>query len=60
VLFGVGNHSWIIATGKEDIILSGGGTDDVLQNLMNSYISEVGGASGLGTLGTFNELHLEE
>jgi hypothetical protein len=39
VLSGVGYHSWIIETETEDILLSGGGHDNGLKNLMNSYRS---------------------
>jgi hypothetical protein len=28
VLFGVGYHSWVIATSDEEILLTGGGPDD--------------------------------
>jgi hypothetical protein len=28
VLFGVGYHSWLIATSEEEIIITGGGPDD--------------------------------
>jgi hypothetical protein len=53
VLFGVGYHSWILATKMEDILLAGGGPDDGLGKNMTSYRSELGGIiAGLAVLGT--------
>jgi hypothetical protein len=53
VLFGVGYHSWLIATTYEDILMVGGGPDDGAQDQMASYRSELGGiAAGLGVPGT--------
>jgi hypothetical protein len=53
VLFGVGYHSWVIATSDEDILLTGGGQDDGDPLLITSYRSEFGGLSaGLAVLGT--------
>jgi hypothetical protein len=37
VTLGVGYHSWIVATEEEDILLQGGGLDDVDLFLMQSY-----------------------
>jgi hypothetical protein len=55
VTLGVGYHSWIIATKEEDILLQGGGPDDVDLFLMQSYRSELGGvAAGLTVLGTLS------
>jgi hypothetical protein len=45
VLFGVGYHSWVIATSYEDILLTGGGPDDSEPLLMTSYWSELGGVA---------------
>jgi hypothetical protein len=54
VLFGVGYHSWLIATTDEDILMAGGGPDDGAQDQMASYRSELGRiAAGLGVLGKF-------
>jgi hypothetical protein len=39
VLFGVGYHSWIIATTDKEIIMAGGGSDDGAQYQMASYHS---------------------
>jgi hypothetical protein len=44
VLFGGGYHSWILALDNEEIITSGGGTDDGSSAYMTSYRSELGGA----------------
>jgi hypothetical protein len=53
VLFGVGYHSWLIATTDEDILMAGGRLDDGAQDQMSSYRSELGGvAAGFGVLGT--------
>jgi ribonuclease HI len=53
VVFGVGYHSWVVATKNEQVILSVGGADDGDQLLMTSYSSELGGiASGLAAIGT--------
>jgi hypothetical protein len=53
VLFGVGYHSWIIATELEDILLAGGGPDNGPGKYMTSYISELGGIiGGFAVLGT--------
>jgi hypothetical protein len=53
VVFGVGYHSWVIATDNEKVILKGGGPDDGDQLLMASYRSELGSiASVLAVLGT--------
>jgi uncharacterized protein YozE (UPF0346 family) len=53
VLFGVGYHSWVIATSDEYILLTGGVPDDGDPLLMTSYRSELGGlATGLAVLGT--------
>jgi hypothetical protein len=43
VLFGVGYHSWIIATETEDILLAGGRPDDGPGKYMTLYRSELGG-----------------
>jgi hypothetical protein len=43
VLFGVGYHSWVIATSKEEIMLAGGGPYDCDPLLMKAYRSELGG-----------------
>jgi hypothetical protein len=53
VLFGVGYHGWVLATKEETILLrGGGGADDVIQSLMTSYRSELGGVvAGLAVLG---------
>jgi hypothetical protein len=53
VLFGVGYHSWLVTTTKEDILLAGGGPDDNPQNRVTSYRSELGGiTAGMGVMGT--------
>jgi hypothetical protein len=53
VVFGVGYHSWVVATYKEQVLLMGGGPNDGDQLLMTSYRSELGGiASGLAVIGT--------
>jgi hypothetical protein len=53
VVFGVGYHSWVVATDKEQVLLMGGGPDDGYHLLMTSYRSELGGiASGLAVIGT--------
>jgi hypothetical protein len=59
VLFGVGYHSWVIATSEEDILLTGGGPDGGDPLLMTSYRSEVGALSaGFAVLGTLARLGL--
>jgi hypothetical protein len=53
VLFGVGYHSWILATEMEGILLSGVGPDNGPGKYMTSYRSELGGIiAGLAVLGT--------
>jgi hypothetical protein len=53
VNFGVGYHSWVVATEDEDILLQVGGPDNGDLLLMQSYRSELGGvAAGLALLGT--------
>jgi hypothetical protein len=53
VMFGVGYHSWLVATTDEDILMAGGGPDDGAQDQMASYLSELGGiTAGNGVLGT--------
>jgi hypothetical protein len=53
VLFGVGYHSWILATETEDILLAGGEADNGPGKYMTSYRSElVGIVAGLTVLGT--------
>jgi hypothetical protein len=53
VLFGVGYHSWVIATSDEDILITGGGPDDGDPLIMTSYRLELGGLSaGVAVLGT--------
>jgi hypothetical protein len=48
VVFGVGYHSWVVATDNEKVLLKGGGPDDGDLLLMKSYRSELGGiVSGL-------------
>jgi hypothetical protein len=52
VVFGVGYHSWVVATDNEKVLLKAGGPDDGDQLLMKSYRSELGGiASGLAVIG---------
>jgi hypothetical protein len=52
VVFGVGYHSWVVATDKEQVLLTGGGSDDGDQILMKSYRSAIGGiASGIAVIG---------
>jgi hypothetical protein len=52
VLFGVGYHSWIIATKTGQVILQGGGPDDVSPLYITSYRSELGGiCAGLAAIG---------
>jgi hypothetical protein len=52
VLFGVGYHSWLIATKTEHVILRGGGPDDGSPTYMTSYQSELGGiCAGLVVIG---------
>jgi hypothetical protein len=53
VVFGVGYHSWVVATDNYQFLLISGGTYDGDQLLMTSYRSELGGiASGLVVIGT--------
>jgi hypothetical protein len=52
VMFGVGYHSWLIATTDEEILISGGRPDDGAQYQMASYRSELGGiVAGIGVIG---------
>jgi hypothetical protein len=52
VVFGVGYHSWVVATDKEQVLLTGGGPDDGDQLLMMSYRSELDGiVSGCDVIG---------
>jgi hypothetical protein len=52
VLFGVGYHSWLIATKTEQVILWGGGPDNGSTLYMTSYRSELGGFyGGLAAIG---------
>jgi hypothetical protein len=52
VLFGVGYHSWLIATKTEQVILRGGGPADGSPLYMTSYRSELGGiCAGLAAIG---------
>jgi malic enzyme len=39
VVFGVGYHSWVVATDNEKVLLKGGGPGDGDQILMTSYRS---------------------
>jgi hypothetical protein len=51
--FGVGYHSWVIATTDEDILLLGDGPDDGSLFLKTSYISELRGVTAdLPVVGT--------
>jgi hypothetical protein len=43
ILLGVGYHRWVLETKDETILLDGGGMDDVIQFLMTSYRSDLGG-----------------
>jgi hypothetical protein len=53
VVFGVGYHSWVVATDNEKVLLKGGGPHDRHQLLMMSYRSELGGISSvLAVIGT--------
>jgi hypothetical protein len=53
IVFGVGYHSWVVATNNEQVIFSGGGPDDGDQLIITSYRSELGGiASGLAVIST--------
>jgi hypothetical protein len=53
VLFGVRYHSWEISTSDEDIMLTGGESDDGDPLIMISYRSELGGlAAGSAVIGT--------
>jgi hypothetical protein len=53
VVFGVGYHSWLIATEIEDILLAGGGPDNGPGRYMTPYRSELGGIiAGLAVMGT--------
>jgi hypothetical protein len=59
VTFGVGYHSWVVATEDEDILLQGGGPDDGDLFLIQSYRSELGVvAAGLVVLGTLSRYGL--
>jgi hypothetical protein len=52
VLFGVGYHSWLIATKTEQVILRGGGPADGSPTYMTSYRSELGCiCAGLAAIG---------
>jgi hypothetical protein len=52
VVFGVGYHRWVVATDKEQVLMTGEGPDDGDQLLMTSYRSKLGGiASGLAVIG---------
>jgi hypothetical protein len=52
VLFGVGYHSWLIATKTEQVLLRGRGPDDGSPLYMTSYRSELGGIrAGLAEIG---------
>jgi hypothetical protein len=52
VLFGVGYHSWLIATKTEQVILQGGGPDNGSPTFMTLYRSELGGiCAGLAAIG---------
>jgi hypothetical protein len=52
VVFGVGYHSWVVATENEHILVSGGDPDDGAQFLMTSYHSELSGIdAGLAVIG---------
>jgi hypothetical protein len=42
VSFGVGYHSWVVATEDEDILLQGAGPDEGDLFLMQSYRSDLG------------------
>jgi hypothetical protein len=53
VVFGVGYHSWVVATDNEQVLLMDGSPDDGDQLLMMSYRSELGGIiRGLAVIGT--------
>jgi hypothetical protein len=55
VLFGVGYHSWVIATSEEEILLTGVGPYDGDPVIMISYRSELGGlAAGLAVISTLS------
>jgi hypothetical protein len=62
VLFGVGYHSWLIATKKEQFILRDGGPDDGSPTYMTSYRSELGGicagVAAIGVLARFGRINL--
>jgi hypothetical protein len=52
VVFGVRYHRWVVATDKEQVLLTGGDPDDRDQLLMTSYRSEfLGIASGIAVIG---------
>jgi hypothetical protein len=52
VLFGVGYHSWLIATKTDQILQRGGGPDGGSPLYMTSYRSELGGiCAGLTVIG---------
>jgi hypothetical protein len=53
LVFGVGYHSCVAETDKEQVLLTGGGPGEGYQLLMTSYRSALGGiASGLAAIGT--------
>jgi hypothetical protein len=53
VAFGVGYHSWVVATEDEEILLQGGGPDNGDLFIVQSYRSELGGVTaGLAVLWT--------
>jgi hypothetical protein len=55
VTLGVRYHSWVVAAEDEDILLQGGGPEDGILFLMQSYRSDIGGvAAGLAVLGTLS------
>jgi hypothetical protein len=55
VLFGVGNHLWLIWTKDEHTLLHGGGPDDGAPLYMVSYRSELGGiCAGLAVIGVLS------
>jgi hypothetical protein len=52
ILFGVGYHSWLIATKTEHVILRGRGSEDGSSTYMMLYRSELGGiCAGLAAVG---------
>jgi hypothetical protein len=42
VVFSMGDHSWVVATDNEHVLVSGGGPDDGDQILKTSYRSKLG------------------